>query len=98
MGATLPLSPTPVRPLGQKGQRSAVLVQLKLAQRLTAKEVAARLALSLNAVRHHLKELEVEGLVEYEREHRGVGAPAFLYNLSPAGEDLFPRRYEETLT
>lgn len=75
-----------------------MLVQLKRGQRLTAKALAARLAVSLNAARHHLKELEAEGLVEYEREHRGVGAPAFAYRLSPAGEALFPRRYGETLT
>jgi DeoR family suf operon transcriptional repressor len=73
-------------------------VQLKRAQHLTAKELAARLGVSLNAARHHLKELEAEGFVVYKREHRGVGAPAFAYRLSPAGEALFPRRYEETLT
>jgi len=73
-------------------------VQLKRARELTAKELAGRLGVSLNAARHHLKELEAEGLVEYRREHRGVGAPAFAYRLSPAGEALFPRRYEETLT
>jgi DeoR family suf operon transcriptional repressor len=97
MGAALPIAKTSL-PLGQKGQRGAVLVQLKRGQRLTAKELASRLAVSLNAVRHHLKELEAEGLVSYEREHRGIGAPVFLYQLSPAGEALFPRRYEETLT
>jgi DeoR family suf operon transcriptional repressor len=75
-----------------------VLVQLKRSPRLAAKELALRLGVSINAVRHHLKELEVEGLVRYEREHRGVGAPSFLYSLSPTGEALFPRRYEETLT
>lgn len=74
------------------------MVQLKRWQRLTAKELAGRLGVSLNAARHHLKELEAEGLIRYEREHRGVGAPVFLYSLSPAGEALFPRRYEETLT
>jgi DeoR family transcriptional regulator, suf operon transcriptional repressor len=98
MGATLPLLPKDSAPLGQKGQRGAVLVQLKRAQRLTAKELATRLEVSLNAARHHLKELEAEGLVVYEREHRGVGAPAFAYRLSPSGEALFPRRYQETLT
>lgn len=97
MGAALPLAKHSL-PLGHKGQRGAVLVQLKRGQRLTAKELASRLAVSLNAVRHHLKELEAEGLVSYEREHRGIGAPVFLYSLSPAGEALFPRRYEETLT
>jgi DeoR family suf operon transcriptional repressor len=84
--------------LGHKGVRGAVLVELKKARRLTAKDLAARLDISLNAVRHHLKELEAEALVEYERQHRGVGAPAFAYRLTSAGEELFPRRYEATLS
>ena len=98
MGTALPLSPKSAAPVGLKGPRSAVLVQLKRARRLTARDLAGRLGVSLNAARHHLKELEADGLVAYEREHRGVGAPAFAYRLTPAGEALFPRRYEETLT
>jgi DeoR family suf operon transcriptional repressor len=85
-------------PLGHRGVRGALLVELKKAYRLTAKELAARLGVSLNAVRHHLKDLEAETLVQYERRHHGVGAPAFAYRLTPAGEALFPRRYEGTLT
>jgi DeoR family suf operon transcriptional repressor len=85
-------------PLGLKGARGLVLIELKRAQRVTAKELATKLGISLNAVRHHLKELEAEALVEYERQHHGVGAPAFAYRLSAAGEALFPRRYEATLT
>ena len=85
----------PVKP---KGVRGTLLVELKRAYRLTAKELAARLNLSLNAVRHHLKELEAESLVEYERQHQGVGAPAYAYRLSSRGQGLFPRRYESTLT
>jgi DeoR family suf operon transcriptional repressor len=84
--------------LSLKGARGLVLIELKRAHRLTAKELGTKLGLSLNAVRHHLKELEAEALVEYERQHRGVGAPAFAYRLSAAGESLFPRRYEATLT
>jgi DeoR family suf operon transcriptional repressor len=84
--------------LGLRGARGLALIQLKGAHRLTAKELATRLVISLNAVRHHLKELEAAGLVEYEVQHRGVGAPAFAYRLSAAGEALFPRRYEATLT
>jgi DeoR family transcriptional regulator, suf operon transcriptional repressor len=98
MGTTLPLSKPAPAPFGQKGPRGDVVVQLKRDRRLTARELGQRLGMSLNAVRHHLKELEAEGLVAYEREHRGVGAPAFAYRLTPAGEALFPRRYEETLT
>ena len=98
MGAPLPIAATSGGPVGHKGPRGVVLTQLKREQRLTAKQVAKLLGTSLNAARHHLKELEAEGLVEYEREHRGVGAPAFAYRLTAAGEALFPRRYAEALT
>ncbi len=97
MGTPLPLIESGL-PVGHKGQRGAVMTQLKRAQPLTARELAIRLGVSLNAVRHHLKELEVEGLISYQREHRGVGAPVFAYRLSRAGEELFPRRYREALT
>ena len=49
-------------PLGHRGPRSEMLLALKRAGQLTAKELASHLGLSLNAVRHHLKELEVEHL------------------------------------
>ncbi len=81
-----------------KGPRGDILLALKRAQPLTAKDLAEKLAVSPNAIRHHLKELEAEGLIVYGREQRGVGAPTFAFRLSEAGEALFPRRYEETLT
>jgi DeoR family suf operon transcriptional repressor len=81
-----------------KGLRGEIVLELKRAQPLAARELAARLGVSPNAVRHHLKELEAERLVVYGREQRGVGAPTYAYRLAPAGEALFPRRYEETLT
>lgn len=90
--------PGPNLPPGLKGLRGEILVEIKRAHRLTARELADRLGVSLNAVRHHLKELEAAALVQYERQHRGVGAPAFAYMLTPAAEALFPRRYEATLT
>lgn len=82
----------------QKGLRGDILHELKRAQPLTAKSLAQKLAVSANAIRHHLKELEAETLVTYGREQRGVGAPTFAYRLSPQGEALFPKRYEQTLT
>lgn len=96
MGSALPVADASILP-GHKGVRGVALAHLKRAQPLTVKELAERLGLSLNAARHHLKELEAEGLVGYQREHHGVGAPVFAYRLTPAGEALFPRRYEETL-
>jgi DeoR family transcriptional regulator, suf operon transcriptional repressor len=98
MGAPLPLASDVVSPASRKSPRRAVLLELKRARRLTVRRLAERLGVSVNAARHHLKELEAEGLVAYEREHRGVGAPAHAYGLTADGEALFPRRYEATLT
>ena len=81
-----------------KGLRGQLLVELKRDQPLTAHELGERHGVTANAVRRHLKELEVEGLVEYGREQRGQGAPTFTYRLSDDGEALFPKRYDEALT
>jgi DeoR family suf operon transcriptional repressor len=98
MRTTAAFQVAPTRPFGHKGPRADILLALKQHAALTAKDLTARLELSLNAVRHHLKELEAEGVIEYIREHRGVGAPAYSYRLSSEGHALFPRRYQETLT
>ena len=82
---------------GQHGLRGDILAKLKRTPGLTARQLASTLRVSLNAVRRYLRELEGERLVQHDRQHRGVGAPAFAYRLSPTGERLFPRRYEATL-
>ena len=81
-----------------KGLRAEILHELKRAQPLAVRELADKLGVTVNAVRHHLKELEAERLVAYGREQRGVGAPTFAYRLTTEGEALFPSRYRETLT
>jgi DeoR family suf operon transcriptional repressor len=91
-------SPADQLPAAYRGPRGGVLMELKRAGKLTARELAGLLHLSPNAVRHHLKELEAAGLVAYVRQLHGVGAPVFAYHLSAAGEALFPQRYKETLT
>lgn len=87
----------PEAPAGYKGARAAILVALKRAGELTAPALAVQLGASLNAVKHHLKELERESLIVYVRHRQPVGAPVFVYRLSESGEALFPRRYEATL-
>lgn len=85
-------------PPGYRGLKGAVLLAFKQSASLTAGELVERLGASLNAIRHHLKELEANGVVSRVREQRGVGAPVHVYRLSTAGENLFPRRYDVLLT
>lgn len=83
---------------GLRGPRGDILLLLKRDGRATPKNLATSLGLSLNAVRHHLKGLEAEGVVCYERAHHGVGAPAHAYRLSAAGHELFPDRSARTVS
>ena len=83
---------------GFRGIRGDVLIAVKRGQPVTAKELAAEFGLTANGLRRHLKELETEGLVTCARQVRGVGGPVLAYRLTDAGEALFPRSYDTTLT
>ena len=82
---------------GFRGVRADLLVALKKAQPLTASELGEQFGLTANALRRHLKALEEDGLVRFQRTVRGVGAPVYAFSLTPAGEALFPRSYVQVL-
>ena len=50
--------------VGYRGLRSDLLIELKKAQPLTARELGVRFGLTANALRRLLKELETAGLVQ----------------------------------
>ena len=83
---------------GFRGIRGDVLIAVKRAQPVTAKELGASFGLTPNALRRHLQELGAEGLVKCARQVRGVGGPVLAYSLTEAGEALFPRAYDSALT
>jgi DeoR family suf operon transcriptional repressor len=82
---------------GHRGLRAQILLEIKRSQPVTTKQLGSLFGVSANAVRRHLKELEVDGLVRFGREQHGLGAPAFAYRLTDAGEALFPNGYRDTL-
>ena len=82
---------------GFRGVRAELLVALKRSQPITAHELGEQFGLTANALRRHLKVLEEDGLVDFVREVRGVGAPVYTYSLTEVGEALFPRRYMSVL-
>jgi DeoR family suf operon transcriptional repressor len=82
---------------GHRGLRAQILLEIKRSQPITTKQLGSLFGVSANAVRRHLKELEVDGLVRFGREQHGLGAPAFAYRLTDAGEALFPNGYRDTL-
>jgi DeoR family transcriptional regulator, suf operon transcriptional repressor len=83
---------------GHRGLRGEILVALKMTQPLTARQLADRFGVSTNGLRRHLRALEDQGLVQYRRQVRGVGSPAFAFTLTDVGQELFPRSYDATLS
>ncbi|MGQ0642464.1 MAG: helix-turn-helix transcriptional regulator [Gemmatimonadaceae bacterium] len=83
---------------GYRGTRGELLFALKRTQPVTVQELAEQFGVSATALRRHLKELEADGAVRYERVVRGVGGPVYAYSLTDAGEALFPRAYDQALT
>ena len=63
----------------------------------TVDELAQALNLTDNAVRAHLATLERDGFVRQLGERRGSGKPAYIYELSPDAEQLFPKAYGPVL-
>ena len=88
---------TPTTLSGYRGIRGEILVALKKAQPMTARELGDRFDLTPNALRRHLDQLEGDGVVRHESQVRGVGAPVFAYSLSSEGERLFPSAYVAAL-
>jgi predicted ArsR family transcriptional regulator len=65
----------------------------------TVEEFAQALGLTDNGVRAHLATLERDGLVQQQGTvHRGGGGkPAYVYELTPEAEALFPKAYSPVL-
>jgi predicted ArsR family transcriptional regulator len=76
--------------------RGRIVTLLRRASR-TVDELARALDLTDNAVRAHLATLERDGFVQQQGARRGSGKPAYVYNLSPEAEQLFPKAYGPVL-
>ncbi|MCC7369252.1 MAG: helix-turn-helix domain-containing protein [Chloroflexi bacterium] len=76
--------------------RGQIVVLLRRAGR-TVDELAQALGLTDNGVRSHLATLERDGLVRQHGTRRGVGKPAYTYELTPEADTLFPKAYDEIL-
>ena len=79
--------------------RGQIVTLLRRSNR-TVEDLARALDLTDNGVRAHLAVLERDGIVRQRgsvRRSRGGGKPAYVYELTKEGEELFPKAYEPTL-
>jgi predicted ArsR family transcriptional regulator len=83
-----------------EGTRGKVVTLLRRGSR-TVEELARELDLTDNGVRTHLATLERDGIVRQrgsKRHGSGGGKPAYIYELTPEAEGLFPKAYEPVLS
>jgi DeoR family transcriptional regulator, suf operon transcriptional repressor len=76
-----------------KSTRDRIMQTLLRQPRTTINELAVAVGINPISVRHHLTNLQVEGLVATEEERHGVGRPRLVYFLTEAGTERFPTRY-----
>jgi predicted ArsR family transcriptional regulator len=73
--------------------RNRVLQSLLHKPRSTINDLSTQVGINPISVRHHLSNLQMEGLVTAEEERHGVGRPRLVYLLTEAGMERFPTRY-----
>lgn len=59
----------------------------------TINDLAKAVDINPISVRHHLGNLQIDGLIESEEERHGVGRPRLIYTLTEQGMEKFPTRY-----
>lgn len=75
--------------------RQRILELIKQNGGMTADQMSKSLGITSMGVRQHLVALERDGLVAYKAEQRGMGRPKYIYYLTDAGDELFPRSYPQ---
>ena len=76
-----------------KSTRDKVLQTLVSNPRATINEIAKTVGINAISVRHHLTNLQADGLITAEEERHGVGRPRLIYFLTESGQEQFPKRY-----
>lgn len=75
--------------------RREILSLIKRRGPMTVQELSATLQITPMGVRQHLAILERDGHITSNGIRRGQGRPSRLYELSPEGDKIFPRTYEQ---
>jgi len=76
-----------------KSTRDKILNTLLTQRQATIKQLSEVVGINGISVRHHLINLQAEGLVTAEEQRHGVGRPAFVYRLTEKGIERFPTNY-----
>ena len=76
-----------------KSTKDKILQTLLRRPRITINELAEAVDINPISVRHHLTNLQMEGLIQAEEVRHGVGRPRLVYSLTQDGMERFPTKY-----
>ncbi len=76
-----------------KTTRERIIQMLLKNPRSSINDLADEVGINAISVRHHLTNLQRDGLVNAEEERHGVGRPRLVYNLTEKGLEQFPTSY-----
>jgi DeoR family suf operon transcriptional repressor len=76
-----------------KSTRDRIIQTLLNHPRSSIIDLASAVGINAISVRHHLSNLQRDGLVSDEEERHGVGRPRHVYSLTQAAIERFPTRY-----
>jgi predicted ArsR family transcriptional regulator len=76
-----------------KSTKDKILQTLLRKPKITTNELADAVGINPISVRHHLTNLQMEGLIAADEERHGVGRPRLVYSLTEEGMERFPTKY-----
>jgi DeoR family suf operon transcriptional repressor len=76
-----------------KSTKDKILQTLLRRPKITINELAEAVGINPISVRHHLTNLQMEGLIAADEERHGVGRPRLVYSLTEDGMEKFPTKY-----
>ena len=74
--------------------RRQILQLLRTEGNLTAQQLADRVEITSMGVRRHLTALERDGLIRMHTQRQPTGRPTYVYSLTEAGLETFPKSYD----
>ena len=76
-----------------KTTRDRILYTLHKKPASSINDLAEAVDINPISVRHHLGNLQIDGLIKSQEERHGVGRPRLIYSLTERGAENFPTRY-----
>jgi len=76
-----------------KSTKDKILQTLLRRPKIRINDLAEAVGINPISVRHHLTNLQMEGLIAADEERHGVGRPRLVYSLTEDGMEKFPTKY-----